>query len=180
MRRAGRHLVAAALAALLLAPGTVLAQDGQRPELGVAWTARVTRVVDGDSIWVRPDAGGRRLRLRLDGIDAPEICQRSGAESRAAMQALALDQPVQVTVWAWDRYGRAVATVLRLSDQADVAAQLVSQGWAWSEGYRGRLGRYWREELAARGAERGVFAERWPETPTEFRRRHGPCATPAR
>ena len=180
MRRAGWHLVAAALATLLLAPGTAQAQDGRRPELGLAWAARVTHVVDGDSIWVRPDAGGRRVRLRLDGIDAPEICQSLGPESRAAMQALALDQRVQVTVWAYDRYGRAVATVLRQSDQADVAAQLVSQGWAWSEGYRGSLGRYWREEATARHADRGVFAERWPETPSEFRRRHGPCLAPAR
>ena len=166
--------------ALLLAPAAVPAQDGQRPVLGTPWHARITQVVDGDSIWAQPEAGGRRVRVRMDGIDAPEICQAFGRESRAAMQALVLNQRVRVTIWAYDRYGRAVATVERLSDETDVAAQLVSQGWAWSESFRWRDGRYAREEAAARRAGQGLFAERRPETPAEFRRRHGPCVTPAR
>jgi len=163
-----------------LAPLAALAQDGQGPAIGVAWEARVTHVVDGDSIWVHPEAGGGRQRLRVEGIDAPEICQKLGPEARAAMRALALNQRVRITVSAYDRYGRPLASVRRLPDGLDLAAQMVREGWAWSEGFRGRLGKYWREELEAREQDRGVFAEWRPETPAEFRRRHGPCVPPRR
>ena len=64
---------------------------------GMPWLARVNYVVDGDSIWVRPDGGGTRVRLRIDGVDAPEICQTFGPESRQALQQLALNQRVRVT-----------------------------------------------------------------------------------
>ena len=68
----------------------------QRPPLGQPWLARVSYVVDGDSIWVRPEAGGARVRLRLDGIDAPEVCQRFGPEARRALKAALLNQRVRV------------------------------------------------------------------------------------
>ena len=180
MRRWRAAGLAAWACAAVLAPGPASAQDGQRPAIGVTWDARVTQVVDGDSIWARPEAGGARMRLRIDGIDAPEICQALGPEARAAMRALVLNQRVRVTVWAYDGYGRPLALVERVSDGADVAAQIVGQGLAWSEGYRGRLGKYWREEAQAREQDRGVFAGWRPETPAEFRRRHGPCTQPRR
>ena len=118
--------VRAQAAARTFAPGPALADHlrrqvqpvrqpphrSQRPAIGVAWEARVTHVVDGDSIWVHPEAGGTRQRLRVEGIDAPEICQKLGPEARAAMQALALNQRVRITVSAYDRYGRPL-TLLR-------------------------------------------------------------------
>ncbi len=176
-------LRAGALAAVLVfAQAPAPAQDGQRPAPDQAWLARVSHVVDGDSIWVRPSGGGARRRLRLDGIDAPEICQPLGPEARGALQALTLSQPVRVTVHAYDRWGRGIATVHRVSDGLDLGATLVAQGWAWAEGYRGRpwaKARYAPQEAEARRHRRGVFAGVpegvSPETPADFRRRHGPC-----
>ena len=167
--------LAAAMLAGLLAQPAVQAQDGQRPATGVPWNARVTYVVDGDSVWVQPLVGGKRQRLRIDGVDAPEICQTHGTESRQALQALGLNQRVRVTVWARDRYGRAIATVVRLQGDVDVGEYMVSGGWAWTDGHGMRLGKYWRAEAQARWAGRGLFAKRWPEAPADFRRRHGPC-----
>ena len=165
---------AAALAACVWAGGAA-GQDGAGPQIGVPWLARVSYVVDGDSIWVRPDGGGTRVRLRIDGVDAPEICQTFGPESRQALQQLALNQRVRVTVWAYDRYGRAIATVVRLQGDVDLGERMVEEGWAWTDGYGTRLGKYWRAEAQARWAGRGLFAERWPELPADFRNRHGPC-----
>ena len=62
------------------------------------YPARVTRVFDGDTLWVKPVAGGRYRKLRIDGIDAPEICQRGGAASRDALAARVLNQVVEVSV----------------------------------------------------------------------------------
>ena len=62
------------------------------------YPARVTRVFDGDTLWVKPVAGGRYRKLRIDGIDAPEICQGGGAASRDALAARVLNQVVEVSV----------------------------------------------------------------------------------
>lgn len=140
-----------------------------------AWQGTVTWVTDGDTLWVRPDAGGRARKLRLQGVDAPESCQSGGAQARQALIALALNQRVSVQTHARDGWGRSLATV-RLRDKGgeDVAARMARQGWAWSYG-RGR-GPYAEQEAAARQARQGVFAHAAePERPADFRRRHGPC-----
>ena len=171
--RASRRFAAFGVAALLLAlaPHAVRSQGGASEP----WLARVSYVVDGDSVWVRPEDGGGRVKLRIEGIDAPEICQAAGAESRAALQALALNQRVRVTVRARDRWGRAIASVVRLRGNVDVGRAMVTQGWAWTDAYGWRPGQYARAEALARAAGRGLFAERDPQTPAEFRRRHGSC-----
>ncbi len=116
------------------------------------------------------------MRLRLQGIDAPEICQPGGAGARATLQALMRGEPLLITVYTRDRYGRASATVQRQRDGQDVVAQMVQGGWAWSDTRGWRRGRHEPEEEEARYAERGIFAHGEPEHPADFRRRHEPCS----
>lgn len=186
---AGRHVPArrlgrAACAALLLSLGALRgaaeparALGGEAAAAGPSWHARAEFVVDGDSLWVRPERGGRRARLRLQGIDAPELCQPGGASARAALQALVRGERLRVTVHARDRFGRRLASVQRQRDGLDVAAGMVAQGWAWNDRQGWRRGRYAREEAQARAARRGVFAAADAQSPADFRRRHGPCGT---
>lgn len=42
------------------------------------WLGIVTYVIDGDTLYVRPVEGGTTVNVRIDGIDAPEICQVGG------------------------------------------------------------------------------------------------------
>ncbi len=134
---------------------------------------QVTYVTDGDTLWVQPDGGGAVHKLRLTGIDAPEICQHGGKAARDLLAQLALHRRVTVSVTYFDRYGRALATV-RL-DGKDLAAQMVRAGYAWTYGWRGRPGPYAAEEAYARQARVGVFAAQRPESPRAFRKRHGSC-----
>ena len=136
------------------------------------------RVVDGDTLWVRSDRGekgARNVKLRLRGIDAPEICQHGGAEARRALRQLAQGQAVQVRVLARDQYGRSVADVWRADDGVNLAARMVEDGWAWSGTSRRRPGRYAAQQKAAQAARRGVFASSGALRPSEFRRQHGAC-----
>lgn len=142
-----------------------------------AWPARVSYVVDGDSVWVLPDEGGRRLKLRIEGIDAPEICQAGGPEARDALKALVLGERVLVATKAHDRYGRAIATVWRAQSRVDVGAAMVRQGWAWNERYGRRAGKYARAQASAKSARLGVFADTRARYPAQFRREHGTCVT---
>lgn len=154
----------------------VQAQD--KPGQDEVYTARVSRVFDGDTLWVKPLAGGKYRKLRLDGVDAPEICQPGGEVSRDALARRALNQVVEVRVRTQDDYGRGIARIAHQGD--DLAAWMVSNGQAWSYRWRRSLGPFAAEEAAARERRRGLFAEPTPELPRDFRKRHGPCPMPPR
>ena len=181
----GGHRAAAALPRMLVAGAVALcalpalaqvpAPGGDGQPGADTWPAVVTYVVDGDSVWVRSVDRGARVKLRLLGIDAPEVCQPLGPQARDALRRLALNQPVQVTVRARDRYGRALATVHRTQDGLDLSQAMAAGGWAWVDRYRGWHKPYQEDEDAARAAGRGLFAQAGAESPADFRRRHGPC-----
>ena len=138
-----------------------------------AFAGKVSYVSDGDTLWVQPQAGGPPFKLRLDGIDAPEICQAGGAASRALLAQLALHQRVEVTVRRHDSYGRGLARI-RL-DGHDLGAQMVRAGHAWSYRWRHNPGPYAADETIARQSGSGLFAFGPPEHPRDFRKRHGSC-----
>jgi micrococcal nuclease len=133
----------------------------------------VSHVSDGDSLWVRP-ADGPPVRVRLLGIDAPERCQAHGREAREALAGRVLHQRVTVRARATDDYERTLARVDLHGE--DVGAWMVSQGWAWSQRWRGRATVYAAQEEAARRERRGLWRQDEPVPPRDFRQRHGPCA----
>ncbi|MBG9389277.1 thermonuclease family protein [Caenimonas aquaedulcis] len=135
-------------------------------------TGVVTHVTDGDTIWVRPVGADSAVAVRLQGLDAPEICQAFGVQARDALAAHVLHQRVSVSVKARDVYHRTVGRVALQGD--DLGAWLVVRGYAWSSHYRRRAGPYAQQEAQARGARRGLWAS--PATdPKAFRKRHGSC-----
>jgi micrococcal nuclease len=134
---------------------------------------QVTHVTDGDTIWVRPAGAAATLQVRLQGIDAPEICQAFGVQARDALAARLLHRPVEIDVRAQDKYER---TLARVSFKGrDVGSWLVAGGWAWSSGFRRRAGPYAQEQQAARSERRGLWAGAAPLEPRRFRKQHGSC-----
>ena len=136
----------------------------------------VTRVSDGDTLWIRPIDGARYVKVRVQGIDAPELCQAWGPEAKRALEAMALGQRVRIEGELRDDHGRRLARLMHGDD--DLGARLVRDGHAWSYRWRRDEGPYVVEEIDARASRRGLFAERDAVMPREFRRRHGPCALP--
>jgi len=137
---------------------------------------KVSFVSDGDTLWVLPEAVRKPRKLRIDGIDAPEICQSGGADARDVLAAYVLNRRVEVTVWRYDDYGRGLARLVL--DKKDLGAQMVSTGHAWSYRWGSSLGPYSSQEVFARQARLGLFASHKPELPRDFRKRHGPCHSP--
>jgi micrococcal nuclease len=155
------------LSAVLLASACGAAQAER-------FVAVVTHVTDGDTLWVREEGRDRKpVKLRLQGIDAPERCQAGGAEATAALTARVLHQRVEVDARATDDYQRRLV-VLRQGGE-DVGAWMVEQGHAWSYRHRRARGPYAAEEAEARHARRGLFADPQALEPRVFRKRHGPC-----
>jgi len=159
-----RYLGCCAVLGALVASPWVWAQS---------FPARVVTVSDGDTVWVTPLPSGRRMKLRLQGMDAPERCQPGGETSTQTLRGLLLNQTVEVEVRGQDDHDRGLARI-RYQGK-DVGALMVSQGHAWSYRFKSDPGPYVREEQAARQARRGVFAQVRPERPYDFRRRNGPC-----
>ena len=141
-----------------------------------AYIARVSYIFDGDTLWVLPVDGGRSRKLRLEGIDAPEICQSGGVASRDALRERLSGQTVTVQEHERDTYGRPLVD-LKLGSE-DVATWMVRQGWAWSYRWHDDPGPFARQEAQARAAKRGIFADRMVEEPRAFRRRNGHCPRP--
>jgi micrococcal nuclease len=133
----------------------------------------VSHVTDGDTVWVRPVHGGPPQQVRIDGIDAPEICQAFGTQSREALAARVLHKRVTLTTRGRDDYRRTIARV-RVGRE-DIGGWLVSQGYAWSYRFRKDPGPYRKQESAARIAHRGLWDSAPVELPRDFRVRHGPC-----
>lgn len=156
-----------ALAALLAGPA-------------LAMTGVVTRVSDGDTVWVKPDDARKRkpVKVRLVGIDAPERCQPWGAEATAALSARVLHRRVEVTTRGVDTHGRVLGG-LRLDDGSDVAAWMVSQGHAWSPRFRHHPGPYAQQQRDAQARRAGLFADPAAVEPRVFRKAHGPCEVTA-
>ncbi len=138
-----------------------------------SWQGTVTHVTDGDTLWVRPSRGDASHKIRLDGIDAPEICQTYGVVSRDMLASHLMGKLVHVKVRRLDTYGRSLSHVAL--NGHDMGAWMVSQGAAWSYRYRRNPGPYAHQESQARTQRLGVFADAQAERPRDFRLRHGSC-----
>ena len=164
-------LAAAVLSAVVAATAPYCpATDAQgRP----AW--RVEMINDGDTVTLL-DTAGQRVRVRLVGIDAPELDQPMGRESRAALAAKLAGGIVRVEGDARDQHGRLLGT-LRLADR-DLNREMVAEGWAWAFTGFAENDDLIAAESAARRGRRGLWADPQPQPPRQWRELHPPHAGP--
>lgn len=138
-----------------------------------AFEGVVQHVSDGDTVWVRPERGGPAIAVRIEGIDAPELCQPGGTQSREALASRVQRQRVRIDVKGKDEYDRLLARVERQGE--DMGGWLVRQGHAWSYRFKGRAASYADDERLARQGRRGLWSRPDPMEPRVFRRFNGPC-----
>jgi endonuclease YncB( thermonuclease family) len=161
---------------LCLALGAAAAAQKKKtapPPQPVVLTGTVSRVVDGDTLWLKTEGDSAAVVVRIEGIDAPESCQVGGSEATAALNALALGRSVTVRVATKDDYGRTVGKVF--DGVKDIGDRMVRDGQAWSTRYQYDRGPYVAEERMAFALKRGLHAAGGAIQPSDFRKRHGPC-----
>jgi endonuclease YncB( thermonuclease family) len=88
--------------------------------------ARVIRIADGDSLEVTPIGQLRPVRVRLLGVDSPELGEPFSNEAMALLRTLLLNQQVRVSGHDVDRYDRLVARVSVFGK--DASTELVRAG----------------------------------------------------
>ena len=166
MRRFGRCSRSSGITSLVIAlalaggAGLVLTPSGRTLE-GRA------QITDGDTIRIG------EARIRLKGIDAPEMgqrCSRSGRSyacgetSRRFLIDLVSGENVRCRATGRDRYQRILA---RCSvNGRDIGARVVEDGWAVSYGRD-----YDHEETRARHRSAGLWEGEF-ERPQDWRRQH--------
>ena len=143
---------------------------------GWAWggelVGRVTRVSDGDTLWVT-DARGVRAKVRLDRIDAPESDQPWGKESAAYLKGLVDGKSVKVEWRKHDQYGRYLG-IIWLNGR-DINLHMVETGNAWHYSYYDKTPAYAAAEVAAREARKGLWADEGPINPYRWRKGERTC-----
>lgn len=135
-------------------------------------SGRVIGITDGDTFTLL-DADKRRLKIRLNGPDAPEHDQDFGRVSKDYLSELIFGKVVTVSWRKVDRNHRPVAIVSLGS--TDVGLDLLRAGLAWyftryeRDVPVSKRGLYADAEKEARAAKRGLWQQPNPVPPWEWR-----------
>ena len=174
IKRLGRRFLVASLGFAVAFSWATNAPASARTLTGSA------HVIDGDTLVVQG------VRLRLEGIDAPETSQtcqdqrtghviQCGALASEALKSLIANQPITCHLLRQDRYGRHIARCHvsgrmggNLPVGQDLSAGMVANGWAVAYMANSRPDLGVAEQIArARGL--GIWATRF-ERPEDYRR----------
>ncbi len=129
------------------------------------------KVIDGDSLEYKGS------RIRLKGIDAPELNQtcknghreefNCGHDAKAALQSIIGREEINCASATKDRYGRKLAFCTK--EGLDINMEMVRQGWAIA--YERHVSVYTFAQLDAERAKRGLWSGSF-EVPEDYRKRH--------
>ena len=135
-------------------------------------TGRVVGVLDGDTIDVLTSEK-RVERIRLMGIDAPEKRQAFGQKSKAHLSDLVFGSVVAVQWQHRDRNQRVIGKVLYSGHDVNLAMIQAGLAWWYVQFQREQTvadrGLYELSEKAARKKNIGLWADKRPTPPWEFR-----------
>lgn len=131
-------------------------------------TWRIVGVHDGDTVKAI-DAANVQHKIRLQGIDAPEIGQPFGNNARDRLAALTMGKAIEVHTHGQDKYGRTLARLI--VEGTDVATHMIRDGLAWHYAKYDHSPALAAAEREARAARRGLWADRAPVPPWDWRAR---------
>jgi len=137
---------------------------------------RVVHISDGDTFIIEKE-NGERTTIRIHAIDAPELAQEFGKESRENLRALIANQPVKISQKTTDRFQRIVGQVFL--NGIDIGLEQVKSGYAWhfkqyaKEQQADDHAAYAAAEDAARNSKFGLWHGAQPVNPKDYRNTHG-------
>lgn len=142
-----------------------------------AWPGRVDHVHDGDSLHVVPEQGGPAVKIRLFGLDAPELGTDKWPEQPWAREArdhlqrlLPKGELVEVIALDEDKYGRTVAIIVTRPNGTIIQETMLQAGLAWAYlRYCSHCTLWQKMEQQARAAGLGLWADRAPVQPWRWK-----------
>lgn len=142
----------------------------QTPE-PAAIEGKVIGVHDGDTLTLLIDED-HVPRVRLAGIDAPELKQPFGSRAKQALSRLCFGRRVLVETSGKDKYGRLLGVVFveEAGEQIDVNRRLVADGMAWHYARYSDSRELAEAESQGRRRRLGLWADAEPTPPWEWRK----------
>ncbi len=130
------------------------------------FTGQVVGIIDGDTIEVMHL--GKAERVRLHGVDCPEMGQSYGEQARKYTSTHTLRKRVTVIVDDTDKSGQTVGQVI-LPDMSNLNIVLISAGLAWwHETYAPEDKILMDVQKSAKASKRGLWADPDPIPPWEW------------
>lgn len=127
---------------------------------------QVIGISDGDTLTLLVDQ--RPVKIRLANIDAPESGQAWGNRSKQSLSELCWGKDAAYDTQTVDRYGRTVAVVYCGGIEANRAQ--VERGMAWVYPRYNRDPSLLQLQEQAKAEQRGLWADREPVPPWEWRK----------
>lgn len=128
----------------------------------------VVAIQDGDTLTCLAE-DKQQIKVRLAEIDAPEKRQDYGARSKQSLAELCYQQHATLHTESTDRYGRSVAHVE--CQGVDANTEQVRRGMAWVYDKYVKDKSLYEIQQDAQQARRGLWADKSPTAPWDFRRK---------
>ena len=141
--------------------------DPQSLRRGDQVEVSVVGVHDGDTL-TGLTVDRQQVKVRLEGIDAPELGQPFGKAAKRALSEKAFGNGAKIIVASHDQYGRVVGHVT--VNGRDVGKDLVREGFAWCDPRFNHDKTLAADEQGARHSKAGLWADKAPTPPWEYRK----------
>ncbi len=128
---------------------------------------KVVGVHDGDTFTLLAE-GNRTVKVRLHGIDCPELGQAFGRNAKQRASELIFGKTLCVDSTARDRYGRMIA-IVPLGGDSTLNTVLIHDGLAWHYKKYDKNAAWADMEIDARKHKRGLWKDSAPIAPWEYR-----------
>ena len=125
---------------------------------------RVVGIHDGDSITVL-SVEKKQIKIRLEGIDAPELKQAFGSRAKEHLSSLIMGKDVTLIVKGEDLYKRTLSKIL-LGAQ-DVNLTMISDGFACNYSKYSKDKKF--AEAEAKIKKKGLWIDQDPVAPWNYR-----------
>ena len=134
---------------------------------------RVIGVSDGDTVTVL-DEDKVQHKIRLAGIDAPELRQAFGRRSKQTLSDCAFGKEAVVVGNKIDRYGRRVGKVVVLDNYCNLRQVELGLAWHYKAYEREQSftdkAAYGLAEIRAQESQLGLWKDLSPQPPWDYRR----------
>jgi len=135
--------------------------------LAQRFSVKVVGISDGDT-FTCINNDNLQLKIRIYGIDAPEKKQAFGNKSKEYLSSLVFGKTITVDVQSLDSWGRHIAYVYTPAGE-DVSLLMLKAGMAWHFVKYDNNTSYSAAESDAKKAKRGLWVDKDPVAPWDFR-----------
>ena len=129
---------------------------------------KVIKVSDGDTVTILTEDKTQH-KIRLNDIDAPEKKQAFGNKSKDNLAKYIAGKTVTVQYQKKDKYKRVLGTIYY--NNTDINLQQVKDGYAWVYKKYSNNQTYHKAEKLARDKRVGLWIDKNPLEPWEFRKK---------